>query len=128
MEANLARADDRIVEINVAYCEGFRMPAHGDGTAHTGAGVRKPSREETAGRFSDAGPRRRHRAHRGRRTQTFKGGNRGKLFGCRPTETAPRTPGPAYANLQGRKPREGFRMPAHGDGTAHTGAGVRKPS
>ena len=29
-----------------------------------------------------------------------------KVFGCRPTMTAPRTPGPAYANLQGRKPRD----------------------
>ena len=30
-------------------CEGFRMPAHDDGAAHSGAGVRKPPREETAG-------------------------------------------------------------------------------
>jgi len=28
-----------------------------------------------------------------------------KVFGCRPMMTAPRTPGPAYANLQWRKPR-----------------------
>src|SRR6266702_359522 len=31
------------------YCEGFRMPAHDDGATHSGAGVRKPPREETAG-------------------------------------------------------------------------------
>ena len=30
-------------------CEGFRMPAHDDGATRTGAGVRKPPREETAG-------------------------------------------------------------------------------
>src|ERR1700738_5097583 len=33
----------------VWLCEGFRMPPHGDGAAQTGAGVRKPPREETAG-------------------------------------------------------------------------------
>ena len=33
----------------VRLCEGFRMPAHEGGAAHTGAGVRKPPREETAG-------------------------------------------------------------------------------
>jgi hypothetical protein len=32
-----------------------------------------------------------------------------KVFGCRPTKMTPRTPGPAYANLQRRKPREGIR-------------------
>src|ERR1700722_14880178 len=31
-------------------CEGFRMPAHDGGARHTGAGIRKPPREETAGR------------------------------------------------------------------------------
>src|SRR4030088_1344608 len=31
------------------FCEGFRMPAHDDGATHSGAGVRKPPREETAG-------------------------------------------------------------------------------
>src|SRR6266404_6517666 len=35
---------------NVRSCEGFRMPAHEGGAAHSGAGVRKPPREETAGR------------------------------------------------------------------------------
>jgi len=30
------------------HCEGFRMPAHDDGATLSGAGVRKPSREETA--------------------------------------------------------------------------------
>jgi hypothetical protein len=29
-----------------------------------------------------------------------------KILGCRPMTTAPRTPGPASANLQRRKPRE----------------------
>src|SRR6266704_514227 len=29
-----------------------------------------------------------------------------KVFGCRPMTTATRTPGPASANLQGRKPRD----------------------
>ena len=33
-----------------------------------------------------------------------------KVFGCRPTKMTPRTPGPAYANLQRRKPREGIRQ------------------
>ena len=37
-----------------------------------------------------------------------------KVFGCRPMMTAPRTPGPASANLQGRKPREVGR-----DGASH---------
>src|SRR5437868_12491062 len=32
-----------------------------------------------------------------------------KVFGCRPMTATPRTPGPAYANLQRRKPREGIR-------------------
>jgi hypothetical protein len=30
--------------------EGFRMPAHDDGATRSGAGVRKPPKEETAGR------------------------------------------------------------------------------
>ena len=34
---------------DVGFCEGFRMPAHDDGATHSGAGVRKPPREETAG-------------------------------------------------------------------------------
>src|SRR5205814_4122426 len=33
-----------------------------------------------------------------------------KVFGCRPTKMTPRTPGPAYANLQRRKPRDGIRQ------------------
>src|SRR6266704_3711487 len=33
----------------VRVCEGFRMPAHDDGATHSGAGVRKPPREESAG-------------------------------------------------------------------------------
>jgi hypothetical protein len=33
---------------SVRLCEGFRMPAHDDGATLSGAGVRKPSREETA--------------------------------------------------------------------------------
>ncbi|MEA2956852.1 MAG: hypothetical protein QOJ58_2352 [Alphaproteobacteria bacterium] len=33
-----------------------------------------------------------------------------KVFGCRPMMTAPRAPGPASANLQWRKPREGIRQ------------------
>src|SRR5258708_33209543 len=32
-----------------------------------------------------------------------------KVCGCRPVMTVPRTPGPAYANLQWRKPREVWR-------------------
>ena len=35
--------------VKVRCCEGLRMPAHRDSAAHTGAGVRKPPREETAG-------------------------------------------------------------------------------
>jgi hypothetical protein len=34
---------------NVSSCEGLRMPAHDGGAACTGAGVRKPPMEETAG-------------------------------------------------------------------------------
>jgi hypothetical protein len=34
---------------NVGFCEGLRMPAHEGGAARTGAGVRKPPMEETAG-------------------------------------------------------------------------------
>jgi hypothetical protein len=30
-----------------------------------------------------------------------------KVFGCRPMTVVPRTAGPAYENLQGRKPRVG---------------------
>ena len=45
----LARADEVIEQMSdVAYCEGFRMPAHDDGVTHSGAGVGKPLREETA--------------------------------------------------------------------------------
>src|SRR5438105_12454161 len=33
-----------------------------------------------------------------------------KVFGCRPMTAGPRTRGPASANLQGRKPREGIRQ------------------
>src|ERR1700738_2025207 len=36
----------------VRLCEGLRMPVHDDGATHTGAGVRKPPREETAGRWA----------------------------------------------------------------------------
>ncbi len=35
---------------HVRSCEGFRMPAHDDVATHTGAGVRKPPKEEIAGR------------------------------------------------------------------------------
>src|SRR5262245_268451 len=35
---------------NGGLCEGFRMPAHRDGPACTGAGVRKRPEKETAGR------------------------------------------------------------------------------
>lgn len=41
-----------------------------------------------------------------------------KVFGCRPMKVARRTPGPASANLQGRKPRErirGWRGVRYGD-------------
>jgi hypothetical protein len=40
-----------------------------------------------------------------------------KVFGCRPMMTAPRTRGPAFANLQGRKPREvaKLRVRSYGD-------------
>jgi hypothetical protein len=33
--------------VDFRLCEGFRMPAHDDGATHSGAGVRKPPREET---------------------------------------------------------------------------------
>jgi hypothetical protein len=35
---------------DVRLYEGFRMPAHDDVATHSGAGVRKPPMEETAGR------------------------------------------------------------------------------
>jgi len=37
------------------FCEGFRMPAHEDDATYTGAGVRKPPKEETAGRDASDG-------------------------------------------------------------------------
>jgi hypothetical protein len=40
---------------NVRTCEGFRMPAHEDDATYTGAGVRKPPKEETAGRDTSDG-------------------------------------------------------------------------
>jgi len=42
------RSRDITLGQNVRFCEGFRMPAHDGGAAHTGAGVRKPPMEETA--------------------------------------------------------------------------------
>jgi hypothetical protein len=36
-------------ECDFRYCEGFRMPAHDDAATASGAGVRKPPREEAAG-------------------------------------------------------------------------------
>jgi hypothetical protein len=36
-------------EVNVRFCEGFRMTAHRDGSACTGAVVRKPPVKERAG-------------------------------------------------------------------------------
>jgi hypothetical protein len=38
-----------VASCNVRLCEGLRMPAHEGGAARTGAGVRKPPMEETAG-------------------------------------------------------------------------------
>ena len=43
------RTEVRIAGPDFRFCEGFRMPAHDDGATHSGAGVRKPPREETAG-------------------------------------------------------------------------------
>ena len=40
---------------DVRFCEGFRMPAHEDDATYTGAGVRKPPKEETAGRDTSDG-------------------------------------------------------------------------
>ena len=42
-------------EEGVCLCEGFRMPAHEDDATYTGAGVRKPPKEETAGRDTSDG-------------------------------------------------------------------------
>src|SRR5262245_52081396 len=36
------------------FCEGFRMPAHGEGEAGTGAGVRKPPGKEPASHWARA--------------------------------------------------------------------------
>ena len=41
--------------VNVRSCEGFRMPAHDGDATYTGAGVRKPPKEETAGRDTSDG-------------------------------------------------------------------------
>src|ERR1700737_2379564 len=40
----------RVMLPDFRCCEGFRMPADDDGATHSGAGVRKPPREETAER------------------------------------------------------------------------------
>jgi hypothetical protein len=45
----LPRSEAASLSGRFRYCESFRMPAHDGVAAHTGAGVRKPSREETAG-------------------------------------------------------------------------------
>ena len=39
---------------DVRFCPGFRMPAHRDGAACTGAGVRKPPKNEVAGSWAPA--------------------------------------------------------------------------
>jgi len=44
------KPDLTIATADFRFCEGFRMPAHDGGARHTGAGIRKPPREETAGR------------------------------------------------------------------------------
>jgi hypothetical protein len=37
-------------QMHFRCCEGFRMPADDDGATHSEAGVRKPPKEEIAGR------------------------------------------------------------------------------
>src|SRR6516162_9328668 len=37
-----------LFRLDFRVCVGFRMPAHGDGAACTGAGVRKPPKNEPA--------------------------------------------------------------------------------
>src|SRR3979490_2681130 len=49
MSGHRGEADIAVARAEVRKCEGFRMPAHDDGATHSGAGVRKPPREETAG-------------------------------------------------------------------------------
>ena len=49
MSALGGRAEVVIASPDFRVCEGFRMPAHDDGATRSGAGVRKPPREETAG-------------------------------------------------------------------------------
>ena len=39
-----------LLYVQVCLCEGFRMPARDDGARDSGTGVRKPPREEIAGR------------------------------------------------------------------------------
>ena len=111
------------------------MPAHHDGAARTGAGVRKPAGKEPArgvqrgrrGGYGDlaaaAGA-----AVMGSRCRRFcwwlsarafelgaapiavgNGHDRGAEcggFGCRPIATVRQAPGPASESLQGRNPRE----------------------
>jgi len=55
MSAVGGRAEVVIASPDFRVCEGFRMPAHDDGAAHSGAGVRKPPKEETAGRDTSGG-------------------------------------------------------------------------
>jgi hypothetical protein len=43
-----SRKGRSLPEVNVRTCEGFRMPAHRDSEAGTGAGVRKPPGKEPA--------------------------------------------------------------------------------
>jgi hypothetical protein len=45
---------DEVID-KLRFCEGFRMPAHEDDATYTGAGVRKPPKEETAGRDTSDG-------------------------------------------------------------------------
>src|SRR5436305_1684703 len=49
MSVDRGLADLALGRVEVSVCEGFRMPAHDDGATRSGAGVRKPPREETAG-------------------------------------------------------------------------------
>src|ERR1700693_2515374 len=77
-------------DCHVAYCEGFRMTAHGDDSACTGSVVRKPPVKERAGdkvptvtralwRFDRGVDGGREARERGRQEMAGAGGGRARL-------------------------------------------------
>jgi hypothetical protein len=84
------RMASRWAHRNVSFCEGFRMTAHRDDSACTGAVVRKPPVKERAGdgvptvtralwRFDRGGDGGRKTRERGRQKMACAGGSRARL-------------------------------------------------